>query len=118
MGASPVSVVRVQLEPLDKEQLPGPGGNFSFSELLPGEYELVFSTRSGPIARLKLRVFAFRTSRVDLEIGEDIDNMGGRATSSEAADWGHVEKSAPASEQLPRLTFGKPHLGHVRTGVE
>jgi hypothetical protein len=42
----------------------------------------------------------------------------GRATFSKAADWIHVERSAPASEQLSRLTFGNPHLGHVLTGLE
>ncbi len=41
-----------------------------------------------------------------------------RATFSKAAGWIHVETSAPASEQLLRLVSGKPHLGHVRTGVE
>ena len=37
---------------------------------------------------------------------------------SKAAGWIHVERSAPASEQLSGLTFGKPHLGHVLTGLE
>ena len=42
----------------------------------------------------------------------------GRATFSKAADWIHVESSAPASKRLSRLTFGKPHLGRVLTGLE
>jgi hypothetical protein len=29
-----------------------------------------------------------------------------------------VERSAPASEQFLRLICGKPHFGHIRTGVE
>ena len=37
---------------------------------------------------------------------------------SKAADWIHVERSAPASEQFARLTFGRRHLGHVLTGLE
>ena len=40
------------------------------------------------------------------------------STFSRACAWIHVESSAPASEQLLRLAFGKSHLGHVRAGVE
>lgn len=42
----------------------------------------------------------------------------GRATSSKAAGWIHVEGSALATKQFLRLVFGKPHLGHFCTGVE
>lgn len=80
-SANPVT--RVQLEPVRKGQVPRTGGTFSFLDLLPGEYELVFSTRSGPITRLKLRVFAFRRSRIDLEVGKD---PGDRGWGSETRD--------------------------------
>jgi hypothetical protein len=63
-------VLRVDLEPVGLSRVPGPEGAFWFSGLLPGEYELVFSTRSGPTARMDLRVFAFWKSRVDMEIGK------------------------------------------------
>jgi hypothetical protein len=74
-SSSADTVRRVDLEPVGLRRVPGPEGAFAFSELLPGEYELVLSTRSGPITRMKLRVFAFWKSRVDLEIGKD---PGGR----------------------------------------
>lgn len=44
---------------------------------------LVFSARSGPVTRLKLHVFAFRRSRIDLEVGKD---PGDRERESETRD--------------------------------
>ena len=40
------------------------------------------------------------------------------STFSIACGWMPVERSVPASEQLLRLAFGKPHLRHVLTGLE
>ncbi|MBT8397739.1 MAG: carboxypeptidase regulatory-like domain-containing protein [Gemmatimonadetes bacterium] len=71
LSSSPDSVIRVELEPTGARGVPGPEGGFSFPDLLPGEYELVFFTRSEAIARATLRVFAFQGSRLDLEIGKE-----------------------------------------------
>ncbi len=68
-GVDPV--IRVELEPTGVEQLLGSDGSFAFVDLLPGEYEVAFHTRAEVIARANLRVFAFRASRFDLEIGDE-----------------------------------------------
>lgn len=70
LSSPPDSVVRVELEPTGSGRVLGPEGQFSFLDLLPGEYELVFFTRSEEIARATLRVFAFQGSRLDLEVGK------------------------------------------------
>jgi hypothetical protein len=63
------TVLRVELKPVGRHQAPRFDGEFSFPDLLPGEYELVFITESGPIASLKARAYAFRESRFELELG-------------------------------------------------
>jgi hypothetical protein len=62
-------VIRVELEPGGQVQVPGPDGTFAFLELMPGPYQLTFIRESGPVTRLTTPVFAFRGSRVDVEIG-------------------------------------------------
>jgi hypothetical protein len=69
LSSRPDTVLRVELEPMGRHQTPRSDGEFSFPDLLPGEYELVFVTDSGPVARLKARAYGFRESRFELELG-------------------------------------------------
>jgi hypothetical protein len=70
LSSPPDTVRQVELEPVGRRQAVGPDGEFAFRDLLPGEYEVVFLTDTRPIARLRARIFAFRDSRFDLEVGE------------------------------------------------
>jgi len=64
----PDTVVRARIEPDGAVEEVGPDGGFSFLELLPGEYELVFLSHNGPVTRRALRVFAHRESVVEVEV--------------------------------------------------
>jgi hypothetical protein len=77
LSSPPDTVLQVELEPVGKRQAVGPDGEFAFRGLLPGEYEVVFLTDTRPIARLHARIFAFRESRFDLEVGGGIENGNG-----------------------------------------
>lgn len=65
----PDTVIQARIEPGGAEEDLGRDGGFSFRELLPGEYELVFLSPHGPVTRRTLRVFAHRESVVELDVG-------------------------------------------------
>jgi len=67
----PDTVVGARIEPGGVEEEIRRDGGFSFRELLPGEYELVFFSPHGLVTRRTLRVFAHRESVVELDVSRE-----------------------------------------------
>ncbi len=68
-SSAPDSVVDVRLDPGGFSTVPGPKGEFSFSNLRPDAYRLNLTTINGPVAQHWVRVFAYEESHVELNLG-------------------------------------------------
>ena len=62
-------VARVRLDPGGQLTSLDENGNFVFSDVLPGFYQVVVQTSGGTGGRGSLRVFAYADSRIDVRIG-------------------------------------------------
>jgi hypothetical protein len=67
VGESPDTVVGVRIGPDGPLQRPDAQGFFSFSGLLPGEYQMEFIIPGQPVVRRSARVYAFTESQVVVE---------------------------------------------------
>jgi hypothetical protein len=65
-GESPDAVSGVRIRSSGLLQRPDSAGSFVFSGLLPGEYELEFIVTERPVARERVRVYAYTESQVML----------------------------------------------------
>lgn len=62
------TVVAVRLEPDGQRIRPDRAGRYELAGVVPGVYEVVFMTASGPLFRRSARVYAFADTRVDVEV--------------------------------------------------
>ncbi len=75
---TPDTVLRVQISPGDVSKEPSGVGLFRFDGLLPGAYRLLFAGPEGPVTEQDVRVYAHRTSSVEVSIVSRTPSNGAR----------------------------------------
>lgn len=80
-GEQADAVVEVRLDPVGLRTRPDREGRFEFFEVLPGAYDVVYLSATGPLARRSARVYAYS----DTELEWFYPTGGRRSASSQAS---------------------------------